>query len=268
MRAIPQLGRPLRALHALDDVLGLEAAAGDAVDRGIEHLAVVGELLRNGRRAGRHNPEHVAFVNQVAQHPLQEIARARRLLEVEVQVVDEEEEHASRRVVGRPARRQDDALLRGRRRRRLHVVDAPAVREHERHDVLLHAVLEDLELARLQIGHELVAVVADDDVGRDEVNADAEGRLLGRRLRLAAAAVWRWLLRRDATGHQERQCSRTQELSGLSHAQSIAGRIVKVRDASIPHRIGLRSRRFHLQRGHRGDAARRRPHRSRLRHPF
>ena len=187
MRAIPQLGRPLRALHPLDDVVGPEAATGDAVDRGIEHLPVVGQLLRNRRRARRDDPEHVAFVNQVAQHALQEVARARRAAEIEVQVVDEEEEHASGGVVGRTARRQDDALLRGRRRRRLHVVDTTAVREHERHDVLLHAVFEDLELPRLQVRHELVAVVADDDVGRDEIDADAERRLLRRLLAVAVA---------------------------------------------------------------------------------
>ncbi len=91
---------------------------------------------------------------------------------------------------------QDDALLRRRRRRRLNVVDATAVREHERHDVLLDAVFEDLEIAGLQVRHELVAVVADDDVGRDEIDADTEGRLLRRgrlRLRGAAAAVPRRL---------------------------------------------------------------------------
>ena len=169
---------------------GPQAAAGDAGNGRVEDLPVVGQLLRNGRGARRHDAEHVAFVNQVAQHALQQIARARRAPEVEMKIVDEQEEHASRGVVGRAARRQDDALLRRRRRRCLHVVDATAVREHERHDVLLHAVLEDLEVAGLQVRHELVPVVADDDVGRDEIDADAEGGLLRRRLlRLAPAAA-------------------------------------------------------------------------------
>ena len=101
-----------------------------------------------------------------------------------MQVVDEQQEHAAGRVVGRTVARQDDAFLHRRRRRRLHVVDAPAVGQHERRDLLLDAVLVDLELVRLEVGDELIALlIADDDVGRDEIDADAEGGL-GRRLRL------------------------------------------------------------------------------------
>ena len=54
------------------------------------------------------------------------------------------------------------------------VVDAAAVRQHERHDVLLDAVLVDFEIVFLQVGDELALVVADDDVGRDEVDAAAD----------------------------------------------------------------------------------------------
>ena len=55
-----------------------------------------------------------------------------------------------------PAARQDDAFLHRRRRRRQHVVDAAAVGQHERDDLLLDAVLVDLELVRLEVGDELV----------------------------------------------------------------------------------------------------------------
>ena len=102
VRAVAQLGGPLRRLHPLDDVLGRQAAAGDALDRRLEHLPVVGQLLRNRRSAGADDAEHVAFVDQVAQHLLDQVARARRAPEVEVQVVDEDQEDAARRVVGRP----------------------------------------------------------------------------------------------------------------------------------------------------------------------
>ena len=109
-------------------------------------------------------------------------------------------------------------FLRRRRRGGLHVVDAPAVREHERHDVLLDAVLEDLELPGLQIRDELVAIVADDHVGGDEIDADAEGGLLGRRLlRRRRLLRWSLLLGCGASADHERQCSRTQELSGVAH---------------------------------------------------
>ena len=58
------------------------------------------------------------------------------------------QEHAAGGVVGRPVARQDDAFLHRRRRRRLHVVDAAAVGQHERDDLLLDAVFVDLELVR------------------------------------------------------------------------------------------------------------------------
>ena len=61
------------------------------------------------------------------------------------------------------------------------------MRQHERRDLLLDAVLVDLELVGLDVGDELIALlVADDDVGRDEIDADPE-RGLARRLRLTAA---------------------------------------------------------------------------------
>ena len=80
-------------------------------------------------------------------------------------------------LVGR-LRRQDDAFLYRRGRRRQLVVDAAAVRQHQRHDLLLDAVLVHLELFGLEVGDELVApLVANDDVGRDEIDAETEGRL-------------------------------------------------------------------------------------------
>ena len=108
-----------------------------------------------------------------------------------MQVVDEDDEDPPGGVVGRARRRQDDARLRLRRRRQRLVVDAAAVGQHERHDFLLDAVFVDLELVLLQIGDELAAVVADDDVGRDDVDLAPDHfarRLLRLLLRALAAA--------------------------------------------------------------------------------
>ena len=78
----------------------------------------------------------------------------------------------------------------GRRRRRLDVQHAAAVRQHERHDVLLDAVLVDLEVLLLQVGDELPAAVADDHVGRDQVDAAANHfALLSARARREAASA-------------------------------------------------------------------------------
>ena len=49
-----------------------------------------------------------------------------------------------------------------------------AVHEDERDDVLFDAVFEDRELVLRQVGHELPLLVADDDVGGDDVDAAAE----------------------------------------------------------------------------------------------
>ena len=139
---------PCDVCMPFDDFLRRQAAAGDALDRRLEHLPVVGQLLRDRRMAGADDAEHVAVVNQDAQHLLDQLARPRRLAELQVEVVDEDQEDAAGRVVGRPALRQDDAFLHRRRRRRQQVEHAAAVRQHERHDLLLDAVLVDLEFAR------------------------------------------------------------------------------------------------------------------------
>ena len=76
-----------------------------------------------------------------------------------------------------------------RRRRRRDVVDAAAVGQRERDDLLLHAVFEDLEIVFLQVGDELAAVVADDDVGGDEIDARADDLLAGPRAPAARAAA-------------------------------------------------------------------------------
>src|SRR5688500_14744442 len=69
----------------------------------------------------------------------------------------------------------------------------------QRLDVLLDAVLEDLELILRQVRNELVLLVADDRVHVDEVDGHAErGRLLGRRGgRLAGGAL---------SGHRNAGC--------------------------------------------------------------
>ena len=90
---------------------GLQAGAGDLLDRLVEPLAVVGQVDRQRRRAGRDDAEHVAVVNQILRDLLEQLADAPGVAEVEVQVVDEDQEDAARRVGGRPRRRQDDAFL-------------------------------------------------------------------------------------------------------------------------------------------------------------
>ena len=96
------------------------------------------------------------------------------------------------------------------------------MREHERDDLLPDTVLVDLELVHRQIRHERVGVrVTDDDVGRDEIDGDAERRLRrllllgGRWNRLGGCA--RLAQRQEASGRQERKGSRHQGRAGNSH---------------------------------------------------
>ncbi len=168
------------------------------------------------------------------QHLLDQLPRARRAAEVEMQVVDEDQEHATGGVVGRAIGRQDDALLHRRRRRGLHVVDATAVCENERDDVLLDAVFVNLELSGFQVGDELIAaLLADDHVGGHEIHADAErwrGRLhwwglcgglgRGRRLSRRDGCLSRIPRRRDDCEHAD-----DQTLSEISHGKSILRRV-------------------------------------------
>ena len=54
--------------------------------------------------------------------------------------------------------------------------------QHDGGDLLLDAVLVDLDLARLEVGDELIALgVAGDHVGGDQIDGDAERRLRCRR---------------------------------------------------------------------------------------
>ena len=118
-----------------------------------------------------------------------EIARARRHAEIKVQVVDENQKHTSGGVVRRPRGRKDDAFLNGGGRRRLHVEDTAAMCEDQRHDLLPHAVLVNLELVRFQIGNKLALPVAGNDVRGHEIDLYTERWLLA----LAAAprvAAW------------------------------------------------------------------------------
>ena len=54
------------------------------------------------------------------------------------------------------------------------VGDSPAVAHRHRRDVLLHAVLVDLEVFLLQVGNESSAGVLDDDVHVDGIDPDGE----------------------------------------------------------------------------------------------
>ena len=92
-------------------------------------------------------------------------------------------------------------------RRRLDVEDAAPVRQHERDHVLRHAVFENLELLHLEIRNELIARVAHDHVGRDEIDGDAKRGLLRRAGRRA--------LRRHPNRGAAAQRPPTPEISGL-----------------------------------------------------
>ncbi|MCK7529254.1 MAG: hypothetical protein MZV64_72725 [Ignavibacteriales bacterium] len=144
---------------------------------------------------GRHDAEHVALVDERALDLLEQVADARRVLEVEVEVVDEQDEDAPGGVVARPGRRQDDALRRGGRRRQRQVRHAPAVHQHQRRDRLRHAVFEELEVVLRQVGDELALGVPGDDVVGHEVDRDAERRLLSQLVGLGQAPPWRGLRR-------------------------------------------------------------------------
>ena len=106
------------------------------------------------------------------------------------EVVDEEQEDAAGGVLHLAYRRKDDAFGRRWRRRFEQVGDAPAVTERHRGDVLLDAVLVDLEFLFLEVRNEAALIVLHDDVHRDGVDLHSEGWRLclpvdrpGRRLR-------------------------------------------------------------------------------------
>ena len=174
VRAIAHFGRTLRPVGRGDDLVGLQAGARDLADRLVEPLAIVGHVDGDRRGAARHDAEHVAFVDQLPGDLLEQLTDAPGVPEIHVQVVDEDQEDAPRRVVGRARRRQQDPFLH-RRRVRGHVVDhAAAVREHEGDQLLLDAVLEDLEVLLAQVGDELPLGVADDHRVGDQVDAAAD----------------------------------------------------------------------------------------------
>ena len=77
--------------------VGLQAGARDLLDRLVEPLAVVGQVDRDRRGAGRDDAEHVAVVDQLLRDLLEQVADAAGVAEVEVQVVDEDQEDAARR---------------------------------------------------------------------------------------------------------------------------------------------------------------------------
>jgi hypothetical protein len=178
VRPIADFGRSVRSLRHVKDVFWRETVAGDLLDCLIEPLAVVGQIDRQRRRAGGDDAEHVAFVNQLFGDLLEQFANASRVAEIEVQIVDEDQEDAAGRIVGWAARRKDDPFLGRRRRRRRDVVDAAAVGQRKRDQLLLDAVLEHFELVLLQVRDELPAGVADDHVGRNEFDPGAK-HLLG-----------------------------------------------------------------------------------------
>src|SRR5262245_19726406 len=96
-----------------------------------------------------------------------------------MQVVDDDQKDAAGGVVPRSGGGQDDPFLRRRRRWSLQIVDAPAMHQRERRNLLLDAVFEDLELVLGQVSDELIAAVAHDRIHRDEVDTGSKVWLPG-----------------------------------------------------------------------------------------
>ena len=94
-----------------------------------------------------------------------------------MKIIDDEDDDSARGIIRRARRRQDDAFVYGGRRGSLRLVDTAAVDECERVELLLDAVFVDLEIVSRQVGLELPAPVADDDVRADEVDRGPEGRV-------------------------------------------------------------------------------------------
>src|SRR5262245_60559372 len=109
--------------------------------------------------------------------------------------------------------------------------------QRHRHDILLDAVLVDLELVLLQVGYEHATIVPDNDVLGDGVNLHAKRRrglrsavALGRTTSwLAAALSWRArsrILRGEAGGHGEPKRSRPEPPNLHLHTRMIMPRPV------------------------------------------
>ena len=178
MRAVPDFGRALLPFRPLDDVGGLERAAHHLLERLVYPLEIVGEVDGDRGGARRDDPEHVPLVNERALDLLEQVADARRVLEVEVEVVDEQDEDAPGRVVARPDRREDDAFRRGGGRRQREVRHPAAVHEDERRDLLRHAVFVEIEVVFGEVGDELAPGIPGDDVVGHQVDRHPERRLL------------------------------------------------------------------------------------------
>jgi hypothetical protein len=116
-------------------------------------------------------------VHQRLRDLLEQIADAPGVAEIEVQVVDDDQEDAAGRIVARARDRKDQPFLLHRRWRRCEIVDAAAVHQRQRGNVLLHAVFVNLEVVLREVGDKLVLAVTRDDIGRDVVDGHTEGGL-------------------------------------------------------------------------------------------
>ena len=143
VRVVAHLGRALRTLRRADDVRRHQAGAHDLAGRFVQPLAVVGHVDRDRGIAGRDDAEEIPLVNELRGDLLHEIARRARV---------------SRAVMCRSSRkirkmRPDSSF--GRRAGGSRMPsgagrgggdvfhDPAAVGQHEGHDLLLDAVLED-----------------------------------------------------------------------------------------------------------------------------
>ena len=116
-------------------------------------------------------------MHQFSGHLAEQRPQPRRVAEVEVEIVDDENDDAACGIVHRTRHRQDDAFANGRHGCGLRLINATAVHEGERRDLLFDTVLEDVEIILAEVGLKLTPSIPDDDVGTDEIDRRAERRI-------------------------------------------------------------------------------------------
>ena len=180
-----------------------------------QRLTIPGESNRVERRQRIHQRDQIGRTKRAADEVGQRLAaEVRRLHLTDVILVPEDDEDADvvlgglgRRVLGR-TNGQRQVIV----RRRL----TGGLDQFERFDLLVGAVLADLEVVLGQVAHRLAMVIDDADVHADQVGAGAE-----RRARLLRCGVGR--LRRRCR-RLRRSCRRLRSGSGGRRRGLLGGR--------------------------------------------
>ena len=195
-----------------------ERVPADAVDGRVKLAPVGGELLqRSHSRAGADDPDEVSRLHLLVDEFLQRVLHVRGALERKAEIVHHEGDRAAdvfapqadRRRWSRgalcAARGRGRGWGRGGRRR-----DVGEIR-----DLLLAAVLVDLEILGVQVRHGTVARVGDDRVDLHQIDDDPDNGVLLRR------ALRRRLLRVPRGERGERERRRAEDRAGGSEHRVI-----------------------------------------------